>query len=114
MRTDLNYLKTMSNGDSELMKEMIEIFNVQVNELSQEMQDLLENKEYETLGKVAHKAKTSVAIMGMNDLANELKDLELNTKEMKNTDSYQDSVENFKIETEEAIKELNEFVKNLS
>ncbi|MGC9343165.1 MAG: Hpt domain-containing protein [Bacteroidales bacterium] len=114
MRTDLNYLKTMSNDDPDLMKEMIEIFNLQVNELSQEMQDLLENKEYETLGKVAHKAKTSVAIMGMNDLAKELKDLELNTKELKNTESYKDSVENFKIETEEAVKELNEFIKNLS
>jgi HPt (histidine-containing phosphotransfer) domain-containing protein len=104
----------MSNGDPDLIKEMIEIFNKQVDELSKEMQDLLDNKEYETLGKVAHKAKTSVAIMGMNDLSQELKELELNAKDLKNTDSYQDSVDNFRIETEEAVKELNEFLKNLS
>lgn len=114
MRTDLNYLKTMSNGDPALIREMIEIFNKQVYELSKEMQDLLEKKDYESLGKVAHKAKTSVAIMGMNDLSRELKELELNAKDQKNTDSYQESVENFRIETEEAVKELNDFIQNLS
>lgn len=114
MRTDLNYLKTMSGGDPELMKEMIEIFNQQVVEISREMQDLLDNREYPTLGKVAHKAKTSVAIMGMNDLAGELKQLESNAKDSKNPESYQDSVDNFRIETDKAIKELNEFIKNLN
>ncbi len=113
MRTDLNYLKTMSGGDIELMSEMIDIFNQQVIELRNEMEELLRNKDYLTLGKVAHKAKTSVAIMGMNDLASELKKLEMDTRENKNLESYSGTIENFKIETEEAVKELHEFKNNL-
>jgi len=109
VRTNLNYLKTISGGDPDLMLEMIEIFNQQVIELRNEMEDLLEKQEYSTLGKVAHKAKTSVAIMGMDDLSSELKKLELNTQELKNINTYRDCIENFSIETEEAIKELMEF-----
>lgn len=104
----------MSGGDIELMSEMIDIFNQQVIELRNEMEELLKNKDYLTLGKVAHKAKTSVAIMGMNDLAAELKNLELNTREMKNPESYPDTIETFRIETEEAVKELHQFKNNLS
>ena len=114
MRTDLNYLKTMSGDDPELMTEMIEIFNNQVIELKEEMQELLNRKEFINLGKVAHKAKTSVAIMGMNDLAFSLKQLENEAKDGRNTEKYQDYIDNFGIETEEAIKELNEFKNSLS
>jgi HPt (histidine-containing phosphotransfer) domain-containing protein len=114
VRTDLNYLKTMSGDDPVLISEMIEIFSQQVIELQNEMEELLRKKDYTTLGKVAHKAKTSVAIMGMNNLASELKNLELNAKEMKNIESYEDCIENFRIETEEAVKELLEFKNELS
>lgn len=112
MRTDLNYLKTMSGDDPALMAEMIDIFNHQVIELHSELKKLVEKKEYFNLGKVAHKAKTSVAIMGMDELALQLKKLEKNAKESLHVESYEDCIENFRIETEEAIKELNEFKKN--
>ncbi len=114
MKTDLNYLKEMSGEDPDLMKELIDIFSEQVNELRVEMQELLNNEEYVSLGKVAHKAKTSVAIMGMDELAGQLKQLELLSKKGTHVNNFQHYIDAFKNETEEAIKELIEFRNSLT
>jgi len=113
VRTDLNYLKTMSGGDPDLMTEMIEIFTLQVAELAEEMEELFNVQDFKSLGKLAHKAKTSVAIMGMNNLAGELKQFELNAKDGIKTETYRVHIDNFKLETQEAVRELIEFKTSL-
>jgi HPt (histidine-containing phosphotransfer) domain-containing protein len=106
MKTDLSYLKEMSGGNKELVLEMIDIFNDQVKEFSTDMDNHLKNKEYELLGKLAHKAKSSVSIMGLNDLAIDLKDLENLAREGKKTEKYAGIIGKFKDETAIALKEL--------
>jgi len=113
MKIDLSYLREMSGGNKELILEMISIFNSQANEFGNEMDQLLKSNQYELLGKLAHKAKSSVSIMGLEDLAQRLKDLENFTREGKNKGSYASMVDNFKQETTEAIKELNLVAQNL-
>jgi HPt (histidine-containing phosphotransfer) domain-containing protein len=113
MKVDLSYLREMSGGNSELILEMISIFNTQAVEFAEEMDRLLDSKQYELLGKLAHKAKSSVSIMGLENLAQGLKDLENFTREGKNESSYAAIVENFKQETSEALKELNIVAQNL-
>lgn len=114
MKTDLNYLKTMSGNSTDLMSEMIDLFSEQVDVYTAEMQRLLDNKDYEALGKLAHKAKSSVAIMGMGELSRRLKQLEINTKDLSNLTSYQETVNFFKSECHDAIIELREFKNQLS
>jgi len=75
-------------GNKDLIKEMIAIFNDQVEEFSRDMDNHLTKKEYELLGKLAHKAKSSISIMGLNDLAKELKRLENLAKEGKEINQY--------------------------
>ena len=65
------------------------------------------------LGLLAHKAKSSVAIMGMNDLAVMLKTFELQAKEEKESELYESYITRFKTETEAAITELDDLVNNL-
>jgi len=113
MEIDLSYLREMSGGNKELILEMISIFASQVKDFGVEMDQLLESGQYETLGKLAHKAKSSVSIMGLNDLAKSLKDLENSAAERKNIDSYGRIVDSFKKTTEEAIKELEIVTQNL-
>lgn len=98
----------MSGGDKEIIKEMIGIFNEQVQEYIIEMPKLLADKNYYALGKLAHKAKSSVSIMGMNLVASDLKFLELQTKDNQNTESYQELVDNFVTQCTNAMSELNE------
>ncbi len=56
------------------------MFREQVVEIQNEMKDLLAKKDYYSLGLLAHKAKSSVVIMGMNDLGALLKTFELTGK----------------------------------
>ena len=109
MKTDLNYLRTMSGDNQELISEMIDIFNSQVIEFSADMQNLLNKKDYDSLGKLAHKAKSSVAIMGMNDLSTSLKELEINTKNVARVESYQGYINFFKTECTQACIELLDY-----
>jgi HPt (histidine-containing phosphotransfer) domain-containing protein len=106
MKTDLSYLREMSGGNKELVLEMITIFREQVSEFSTEMDNLMASRDYESLGKLAHKAKSSVSIMGLQDLANELKDLENLAREGKKTESYKGIIENFKKVSAIALQEL--------
>lgn len=113
MKTDLSYLSEMSGGNKELIEEMIDIFVSQVEEFSTEMEHHLQNGDYEKLGKLAHKAKSSVAIMGLTKLARDLKILEELAKEGKDHIKYPKLVSNFRHETSEAVEELNVVKKNI-
>jgi len=113
MKIDLSYLREMAGGNKELVLEMISIFKNQVVEFSDGMEDLLQNKEYELLGKLAHKAKSSVSIMGLEALADQLKELELSARDGEKVDSYPKIVAAFKQETAEAVRELDQVIKNL-
>ncbi len=107
MKTDLAYLREMSGGNKDLIREMISIFNAQVKEFSEAMDSHLAKKEYELLGKLAHKAKSSISIMGLEPLARELKRLENLAREGREADKYAGIITFFKQETKTAVEELN-------
>lgn len=106
MITDLNYLKTMSGGDSRFIREMIDLFREQIEEYKNIMPELLEKGDYEGLSKIAHKAKSSVAVMGMTQVAELLKELEILAHEQQEVDRYEPMVSYFLEQSELAIIEL--------
>lgn len=107
------YLDSVSAGDIEIIRELVSMFREQVVETQNEMKNLLSKKDYNSLGLLAHKAKSSVLIMGMNDLGNLLKTFELQAKEGKETDKYESYIERFAHDTTEAVKELDDLIINL-
>jgi len=107
MIADLNYLKTMSGGDSKFIREMIELFREQIEEYNVVMPDLLRRKEYDGLSRSAHKAKSSVAVMGMAELADLLKDLESLAREGKEVERYEAMVSEFLQQSRMALEELD-------
>jgi HPt (histidine-containing phosphotransfer) domain-containing protein len=113
MKTDLSYLREMSGGNTGLVLEMIGIFREQVVEFGKDMDQHLENREYELLGKLAHKAKSSVSIMGLQDLAGELKNLENFAREGKKVESYAGIIAKFKQDTAIAVQELDVVTNNI-
>ena len=106
MITDLNYLKTMSGGDSKFIREMIDLFREQIYEYKSIMPELLQNKDYDGLSKIAHKAKSSVAVMGMSEVAELLKELEIITHDKKEVERYEPLITHFLEQSELAITEL--------
>ena len=71
---NLKYLESMAGGDQEIIQEMKELFIAQVPEFIEKLKRYLEEEDYIELGKEAHKAKSSVLIMGMDDLAKDFKE----------------------------------------
>lgn len=108
------YLDSVSGGDPDLTSEIVSIFKEQVAEAYSEMKKLNASMEYNALGLLAHKIKSSVSIMGMNDLAMLLKTFELETRDGKNSEKYASYIERFKSETENAVKELDDHMKKIS
>ena len=106
MIADLNYLKTMSGGDSKFIREMIDLFREQVDEYKQIMPVLLQNEKYAELGKIAHKAKSSVAVMGMSEVAELLKELEILAQDGKEVEKYDAMVHEFLEQSQLALDEL--------
>ena len=113
MKVDLTYLKNMSAGDKDLVLEMIGIFKSQVLEFAIDMEKHLADEEFELLGRLAHKAKSSISIMGLNELAVELKTFETLAKAGQEVEKYPAFIEKFKAETQDAVDELNEVVSNI-
>jgi len=107
MITDLNYLKTMSGGDPKFIREMIDLFREQIHEYKSIMPELLVKKDYESLSKIAHKAKSSVAVMGMTQVADLLKELEILAHDRKEVDRYESLVNHFLEQSELALNELD-------
>jgi HPt (histidine-containing phosphotransfer) domain-containing protein len=106
------YLDSVAGGDNEIIREIVSLFKEQVIEFHNEMKSFLEQKNYNALGLLAHKAKSSVAIMGMSDLATLLKTFELQAREGKEPEKYQPYIDKFRNDTAEAIKELDDLLIN--
>ena len=81
---DLSYLESISEGNSEIINELITIFIEQVPEFTEGFDEGLTQKDWSKIAAVAHKAKSSVMSMGINNLGNnDLKNLELLAKQFR-------------------------------
>ena len=107
------YIESVTGGDIEIVKELVEIFRSQVIEITNEMKVLYSKGDYHTLGLLAHKAKSSVAIMGMNDLAVMLKTFEIEGKEGKNQGNYESYIKRYETDAGLAGLELENYINNL-
>ena len=105
------YLEKVTAGDSEIMKEIVDLFREQVAESYTQMLSYLDTGDYYNLGMLAHKVKSSVSIMGMTDLASMLKTFELQAKESKETGMFRSYIERYGNETAMALKELEDLIK---
>ncbi|MBL7967294.1 MAG: Hpt domain-containing protein [Prolixibacteraceae bacterium] len=93
--TNLDYLLEITGGEPEIMKEFIQMFFDQLPEFKDGLTNHLVNKNWEELGKLAHKAKSSVMTFGMNDLGHRLKELQIKTQKLEEIDTYADYVHEF-------------------
>jgi HPt (histidine-containing phosphotransfer) domain-containing protein len=107
---NMEYLDSVSGGDPGIINEILVIFKEQSVEIYNEMKSHLALKNYTSLGLLAHKAKSSVAIMGMNELADMLKTFELQARDGKEPQLYESYTERFLSETQVAITELEDLI----
>jgi HPt (histidine-containing phosphotransfer) domain-containing protein len=106
------YLDSVAGDDPQIIAEIVAMFKEQVAEIYSEMKALHSKRDFTSLGMLAHKAKSSVAIMGMSELATLLKTFELSAKEGKKTELFESYIEKFGEDTRLAISELEDVVSN--
>jgi len=107
---NLEYLESVTGGEISIVTEFVNMFKEQVVEFQTEMKSLYSEREYKQLGLLAHKAKSSMAIMGMAELADMLKTFELSAKASQNTEMYETYINKFCDDTDAAILELDDYL----
>ena len=105
--TNLDYLRTITEGDTESIRELIILFIEQVPEFIENLKKFLAEGRYAELGNEAHKAKSSVMIMGMDELGHDMKSLQLDTIAKTGVDTYAERVNRFEFQCLAAVEELN-------
>ena len=93
--SNLDYLKEITGGESEIMKEFIQMFFDQLPEFRDGMTLFLNEKKWKELGELAHKAKSSVMTFGMNELGYRLKELQIKTQRLEDIETYEEHVHEF-------------------
>lgn len=104
--TNLSYLKEITDGDKQFIRELIELFLSQVPEFIENMNSFYNSGQYIELGKEAHKAKSSIQIMGMSDMEKEMKSLQLKTIAGTDVETYASTISNFTMQCKAATEEL--------
>lgn len=112
--TNLDYLKEITGGQDDILKEFITLFFDQLPEFKIGLHEHLSHKRYKELGELAHKAKSSVMTFGMEDLGWKLKELQLKTQKLEDIESYPDYISEFDLVIRQAEQELQEVMDQLA
>lgn len=110
---DLSILEELTDGSEDLFSDMVDIFFMQVPTFIKNMDEAYAEGNYLKLGQIAHKAKSSVATMGITNLSAKMKEFELLAKSGENPESYPKYMELFKETCQQATAELEIIKSNL-
>lgn len=103
---NLDYLKTTTSNDKETILALLDMFKSQIPDLKSGIITAFDNKNWSALKEVAHKAKNSFQILGMQDEADELQKLEILCSQEKDTHLYNGFVKRFIDACDSSIKEI--------
>lgn len=109
--TDLTYLKELSNGSNEFVKEMLSIFIKEMPEAISKIETHLQKKEWQLLRGVLHKIKPSITFVGLKEIEEVVKDAEEYAGSQTNLDKLPEMIMKIKTTCTEGIHELQEELK---
>ncbi|MBU3662592.1 MAG: Hpt domain-containing protein [Bacteroidetes bacterium] len=110
---DLSYLQEISGGDASFIKEMLELY---VNTTAQEAilyKNLLQNKDYEGIGILAHKMKAAIQMLGANELFNLVRTVETNSKNNIDLNNLPEQISRIEYLITDSIDEIQAILKTL-
>lgn len=115
MIVDLTFLQKATDGNKELMQQLVDLFREQVDEFEGEMVNSLADNDAERLRKVAHKAKGSISALGMMGVRASLQEMEdvcvgFNGGSL--NEILGERVESFLQDIRQALSELDEYLRS--
>jgi HPt (histidine-containing phosphotransfer) domain-containing protein len=109
---DMRYLNEVSSN-KEFQKKIFDLFRLEVATYEIKMIKALEEKSYIELADLAHKAKSSVSVLGMKNQAEAMKKLQTDITHNINSDSYVLRINQFLQDCHKALQEINETENNV-
>ena len=109
----LDYLDLMSDGDPDMKKTMLEMLLAELPEEFAKMRSLSDQSNWEELGNVSHKMKSTLAFVGNDEMTNSNKKLELLAKNASETELISGLIEILESKLKEVMLELEEEFKSL-
>ncbi len=92
---DPTHLDSVTEGDEKFKQELITVFVQQLPTLLVGLERALQDKDFTQLSAIAHKTKSSVALMGIESLRADMAELEQEAKKGDNVELYKKIVTNF-------------------
>lgn len=105
---DLTNLNEMLGGDQKAIFQMIKIFLQATPESLNELNKCYQKADTDGVSKLAHKLKSSVDIFCINDIKQDIRRLENNTRDNINKDEIPDLVEKINTILNLAIEQVKE------
>ena len=105
--TDLAYLQTVSKGNKDFVKRMINTFIAQNTNDIEKIKESLKNRNWDTLSFTAHKMKPSFHFVGIVELKDTIIELEKHARERTELDSVPELVEKIDHIFKASLIELN-------
>ncbi len=108
---DPTHLNSVTDGDENFKQELITVFTQQMPTLLVGLEKALNEKDYKQLSAIAHKTKSSVALMGIESLRADMAELEQKAKTGEDEELYKKIVTNFISASTDVLAEI-ETLKN--
>jgi HPt (histidine-containing phosphotransfer) domain-containing protein len=106
--TDLTYLRKVSNGDNDFIKEMIVVYLKETPEAINNLENHLRNKEWEKFRAVTHKMKPSFTFFGLKELYSTVDYMEEYSDKKINLEKLPDMINKVKQTCTKAMEELKD------
>jgi HPt (histidine-containing phosphotransfer) domain-containing protein len=103
---DMQYLNEVSSN-KDFQRKIFKLFREEIVTIETHMKTALEIGDYSELADLAHKAKSSVSILGMKKEAETMKQLQVDILENKNEGSYKSTVYEFIQACRTALDEID-------
>ena len=110
---DPAHLDSVTGGDEKFKKELIDVFIQQLPTLLVGLEKALQDKDYKQLSAIAHKTKSSVALMGIESLRANMAELEIKAKDGDDIELYKKIVTNFLTVSTDVLTEIETLKKTL-
>jgi len=102
---NLDYLQSSINNNLFIIK-ILDVFAGELPKIEKRMKDALLTSNYTELSEIAHKAKSSVAILGMDSEKEAMRNLELDSQNNIKQETYRQRVDDFLQNCKKAIEEI--------
>lgn len=109
---NLQYLYSLSNENSDFLKEMIDVFFEQINEFTSSINKAIEETNWHTIHKSSHKFKSSLRVMGIENLTVHFEAVHKFAKEQIRIEEIKNLVDDIIHYCKKCMNELKDFKNN--